>query len=34
MDEERVVVSDALEASEGVENDHGLGDALEPPDPD
>jgi len=33
LDEERIVISDALEASDGVA-DEGLGDAAEPPEPD
>ena len=34
MDEEHVTPIDALEASHTVEDDQGLGDAAEPPEPD
>jgi hypothetical protein len=34
LDEERLAVSDALEASDGVEDDQRLGDGVNPPDPD
>ena len=33
MDDQLIAASDALEASDGVE-DEGLGDAVNPPDPD
>ena len=34
MDDQLIAASDALEASDGVEDDQGLGDAVNPPDPD
>jgi len=34
MDEEHATPIDALEASDQMEDDQGLGDAAEPPDPD
>jgi hypothetical protein len=34
MDEQHLAPVDALEASDGLEDDQGLGDATDPPNPD